>query len=70
MAQNFVPARAPAGTPVAHDENRFKLLYANSRPAIPADYCAPLAVTTTRQLIGARLRQANTGVEAVRPSVD
>ncbi len=54
------PARAPAGTPVAHDSERFRLLHSNGRPVIPDDYCEPLQVTTIRQLVGARVRAATT----------
>lgn len=61
------PARAAAGTPVAHDTERFRLLHANGRPTIPDDYCEPMPVTTIRQLIGQRLREANTAAVPQSP---
>jgi hypothetical protein len=69
MDQNIKPARAPAGTPVAHDADRFRLLYSNGRPVIPEDYCEPLQITTIRQLVGARVRAATTSAEPELPNV-
>lgn len=68
MDHNAASERAPAGTPVAHDADRFRLLYSNGRPVIPHDYCEPLQITTVRQLIGARVRAATTAAEPEPPN--
>lgn len=67
MSTNNMPERAAAGTPVAHDSERFRLLFSNGRPVIPADYSAPLEFTTIRQLVGDRVRKANTPAEPALP---
>ncbi|WP_127088729.1 hypothetical protein [Aquabacter cavernae] len=36
---------------VERDNERFKLLFTNSRPKLPVGYSAPLCLKTTRQLI-------------------
>lgn len=41
---------------VVRDTERFKLLFTNSRPHIPGGKLAPIAVRTSRSIIGERLR--------------
>jgi hypothetical protein len=53
--RNSIQSKATAA-PVERDNERFKLLFTNSRPKIPADYTAPLGYQTSRELIGERLR--------------
>ncbi|MCJ2142160.1 hypothetical protein [Methylobacterium sp. E-066] len=55
MADNTGSAHG-AGAVVARDTERFKLLFKNGRPEIPADYKAPLSMKLTRAVIGDRSR--------------
>jgi hypothetical protein len=41
---------------VARDNERFKLLFTNSRPHIPGGKLAPVGAKLTRSLIGERMR--------------
>lgn len=52
------PKLGACAEPVVRDTERFKLLFRNSRPDIPADASAPMGIQTTREVIGQRLRQA------------
>jgi hypothetical protein len=45
--------------PVAHDTERFRLLFTNSRPKMPPNYRAPLVAVTSRQMIDERLRASS-----------
>ena len=47
-----------AGAVVARDTERFKILFKNGRPEIPAGYSAPLEMKLTRAVIGERARAA------------
>jgi hypothetical protein len=43
--------------PIAHDNERFKLLASNGRPKLPGGCTGELSLKTTRALIGERLRE-------------
>lgn len=50
---------------VEQDMDRFKFLFTNSRPKIPAGFSAPLVIVTTRELIAERkAKLANDGKAA------
>ncbi len=51
------------GSVVVRDEDRFRLLFTNSRPVIPKDYKAPLCLKTTRQLIAERISASTSGAD-------
>jgi len=45
----------PVGEPVKRDTERFRLLFTNSRPKIPAGLVAPVDSRSTREWIAARI---------------
>jgi hypothetical protein len=51
------------GVRVVRDMERFRLLFTNSRPEIPAGYSAPLDATPTRVLINRRIREQKQAVD-------
>ncbi len=50
--------------PVAQDKDRFKLLFTNSRPAMPKDCKESAAIRTTRELINIRLQSLSATMAA------
>lgn len=57
MADGIESEKAAASF-VPRDNERFKLLFTNSRPHIPGGKLQPLSFRSTRSLIGERMRDA------------
>lgn len=45
-----------SNVPLERDSNRFRLLFTNSAPEMPAGYEIKVDPTTTRELVGKRVR--------------
>jgi len=58
MSGKVKPEGALGHSPVVRDDDRFKLLYSNSRADISDDFSEPLVVQTTRAMIADRVSEA------------